>query len=147
MAAFTVTWTDGHVETIQSERYDYVDVNDAYLFHDGGAGKQVATVPNVRVRLIRRASEQDPTGPGYTDRCVECGSGRVSHEGHKGRLLCGPCYDGDGWPDHPRKGRVAPVGPSDTAPEATPHVHPGGIDSDLINPVKDAKRFTIGGRG
>ncbi|GAA0972745.1 hypothetical protein Q7689_00370 [Nocardiopsis tropica] len=57
MAAFAVTWTDGHVETIESERYDY-DSDGNFLFHDGGAGKPVATVPGAGVRLIRRAREQ-----------------------------------------------------------------------------------------
>ena len=59
MATFTVTWTDGHVETIKAERYDYVTSDDMFLFHNaGGAGNPVATVPGAGVRLIRRAREQ-----------------------------------------------------------------------------------------
>ena len=88
----------------------------------------------MREALSLLAGDAEALGPddkGHTDRCVECGSTRVSYENYLDQLFCWPCADGQDWPRHPRKRR---------APESEVHVHPGGIDPDLLNPVKAAKR-------
>ena len=81
-----------------------------------------------------------PGDKGRTDRCVDCGSTRVSYENYLDQLFCWPCADGQDWPKHPRAPR------ENKGETSKMHIRQR-IDPDMVNPAKDAKRFTIGGRG
>ncbi len=98
----TLTLTGGELRALLAS------VRSSLAVSDLGSAKQRDVWESIARLVSDGPTDYAPAALdyGHADRCIVCGSGRVSYENHKGQLFCWPCADGQDWPKHPRANRA-----------------------------------------